>query len=210
MVKINDTVTGKIHDNILADLQKDGAIFDSSLDSFEYNEDVLMLESNGEVESKNVKYIVSIDNIINSIDKVKGLVEDASILKENGVTISNALLSGKAEKAKELGCLDTYNKFYAVYPEDYRHEYEPISSVDIWNNLISNTNEIKDNRFEDYTKFYNRVYRLINLIEINAPNIIVENEMKLTAKALLNKDNFKGINKEKDADLSKEQDELDR
>lgn len=210
MIKVNDTVTGKIHDNILADLQKDGAVFDSASDNFEYNEETLILEKNGEVESKNVKYIASIDDIVNSIDKVKNIVEDVSILKENGITISNALLSGNEEKAKELGCLDTYNKFYAVYPEDYRHEYEPISSVDIWNNLISNTNEIKDNRFEDYTKFYNRVYRLINLIEINAPNIIVENEMKLTAKALLNKDNFKGINKEKDIDLSKEQDELDR
>ena len=44
---INDIALGKIHDNIIADLQKNGAIFDSVTDTFEYTENSRILEDTG-------------------------------------------------------------------------------------------------------------------------------------------------------------------
>lgn len=212
---INDIALGKIHDNIIADLQKNGAIFDSVTDTFEYTENSRILEDTGLIEVKKEKYNISIEDIHTTIGEVNSLVNDIYTLSNNNIKIANSTFPEIEDKVKELGCLDTFTKYYKTYPENYRHEYKAIPPTDVWNNLIVNTTEIKDNRYDDYTKLYNRIYRLINLVEINAPNIMITNEMKLVTKAFLNNKGFIELEKNNDLTNAKSdkallEDELER
>lgn len=205
MLNINEKLSGKIHDDVLSSLRKDGAVYDSVEDTFEYTKMTHFVNLSGILVEKKSKYKCSVEEIRNEIDNVEDFYKKVNILYQNGVTLDNAK-NMLEEVNKHPECLDIYNSIYSTYPDTKSGKLP--TNTEIWNNLVTNGYVDNTLNYEDTTKFYKSMYRLIKLVEINAPDIMIKNEMKTLTINSLNLSCYRGLDKTNE--YNKQNEDLER
>lgn len=207
----NNTLSTKIYNSIIADLKKENAIYDKENETFEYLKKSTYIDEFGKIEKNTGMYKIKKSSLSQIINEAEDLYSNIYILSKNGIFLDSTY--DFTEKAKELDCFDTYKNYYKIYPKELKKDNSYNPTISIWNSLVIN-DLIQNNdilRFEDYTRLYTRVYRLITLTELQSPEVVIEHELKLVAKGLLNIESFQNIyDKENIKDFSKEDEDFER
>lgn len=221
-----EQLINEIHDRIISDYIRQNAIYDRDNNTIEYiRETELVHKETGNIEVKSSVYNVNVKYIDETINDVLDIDNDIKAIYELGITHKNANEFKKEIIQNHPDLIETFKEYYLTYPDcdklypdiskDLR---DMVNKYDAWNNLvIKGKVQLDDDidsyyRLDDIGKLYERLYRLIRLEEISAPEIIIKNELVLVSKAILDLDNFKTFDKQiiKYEDFTKDEESIEK